>query len=275
MGGPGGMPNLRAISGKPLPDRGMPAGTVTVRVGRKSPANAVADLEITAIIKNSGGDLRKRTAKTDTSGRAIFEGIAADQEFQAEAVVDGERLKTDSFPMPAEGGVRMMLISGLGPAGADEAAGAGAGAGAPMGAGPAGGGEGNFTLGVTSGSAKPDTALPTGTLVLQLSDEDGKPIANFPVIVGAVDKSNQIKVHRGTSDGRRLWLCRCHRSPRHAPVHRTVRDAGQRRGPRQHPRSGPQQRSLGHHHRPGRARDPADAKRQPAVHGDPPAGESL
>src|SRR6266404_2646684 len=79
MGGPGGgMPNLRAISGKPLPDRGMPPGTVTVRVGRKTPANAAAGLEIVAIIKNAGGDLRKRTAKTDASGRAVFEGISAD-----------------------------------------------------------------------------------------------------------------------------------------------------------------------------------------------------
>ncbi|MEA2695783.1 MAG: hypothetical protein QOI66_54, partial [Myxococcales bacterium] len=89
-GAAGGMPNLRAISGKPLPDRGMPPGTVTVRVGRKTPANAAAGVEITAIIKNAGGDLRKRTAKTDASGRAVFEGIAPDQQFQAEVTVDGE-----------------------------------------------------------------------------------------------------------------------------------------------------------------------------------------
>lgn len=197
-GGGGGMPNLRAISGKPLPDRGMPPGTVTVRVGRKTPANAAAGVDITAIIKNAGGDLRKRTAKTDASGRAVFEGIAPDQQFQAEVTVDGERLQTESFPMPGEGGVRLMLISGLGPPGAEgEAGGAAAGAGAAAGGGAA---EGTFTLGVATGSANPDPALPTKTLVVQLADEDGKPIANYPLVLGAVDKSSQIKVHRATSD---------------------------------------------------------------------------
>ncbi len=191
--GGGGMPNMRAISGKPLPDRGMPPGTVTVRVGRKSPANAVADLEVTAIIRNAGGDLRKRTAKTDSSGRAIFEGIATDQQFQAEVVVDGERLKTDAFPMPADGGVRTMLIAGLGPPGADEAPAAAApGAGA--------GGEANFTLGATAGAATPDATLPAKTLIVRLSDEAGRPLANHPVILGAVDKSSQMKVRRATSD---------------------------------------------------------------------------
>ena len=46
----GGMPNMRAISGRPLPDRGMPAGMVTVRVARKTPASPVAGAEITALI---------------------------------------------------------------------------------------------------------------------------------------------------------------------------------------------------------------------------------
>ena len=62
-GGGRGMPDLRAISGRPLPDPGMPAGTVSVRVARKMPANGVADAEITAIIKNAGGDLRKLLIK--------------------------------------------------------------------------------------------------------------------------------------------------------------------------------------------------------------------
>ena len=36
-GGGGGMPDLSQIVGRPLPDRGMPTGTVSVRVGRKLP----------------------------------------------------------------------------------------------------------------------------------------------------------------------------------------------------------------------------------------------
>src|SRR4051794_24721478 len=72
----GGMPNLARIVGKPLPDAGMPPGTVSVRVARKMPVNAVADVEVTALIRNAGGDMRKRTAKTDSGGRALFEGLA-------------------------------------------------------------------------------------------------------------------------------------------------------------------------------------------------------
>ena len=68
----GGMPDFRAISGKPLPDRGMAPGTVTVRVARRTPANAVANVEITALTEAPGGESRKRTAKTDAGGRAIF-----------------------------------------------------------------------------------------------------------------------------------------------------------------------------------------------------------
>ena len=42
---------------------------ISVRVARKMPANPVADVEVTAIIRNAGGDMRKRTAKTDGEGR--------------------------------------------------------------------------------------------------------------------------------------------------------------------------------------------------------------
>src|SRR5437764_13711199 len=70
----GGMPNLARIVGKPLPDAGMPPGTVSVRVARKMPVNAVADVEVTALIRNAGGDLRMRTANTDSGGRGRFAG---------------------------------------------------------------------------------------------------------------------------------------------------------------------------------------------------------
>ena len=186
----GGMPDLRAISGKPLPDRGMPPGTVTVRVARKMPANPVAGVEVSALIKNAGGDVKKRTATTDSSGRALFEGIGSGQQFQAEVTVDKERLQTEPFAMPAEGGVRTMLISGLeaGPA-------PGAAGGAAKGA-----AEGDFALGVVAGSATPDPTMPAKTLVVRLHDEEGKPLGNHAVLLGAVDRNNAIKVLRATSD---------------------------------------------------------------------------
>ena len=192
----GGMPNLRAIVGQPLPDQGMPAGTVSVRVARKIPANAAAEVDVAAIIKNAGGDLRKRSLKTDASGRALFEGLVPGEEFHAEVTVDGELLTTKTFPIPEQGGVRTMLIAGLGPAteGEGEGAAQGAGAAPPDGHEP-------FALGSATGTTKPDKAVPVKTLEVRLTDEGGQPIANHPVTLGSVDATNKVDVRHGQTDG--------------------------------------------------------------------------
>jgi hypothetical protein len=192
-GGGGGMPNLRAISGQPLPDQGMPAGTISVRVARKIPANAVAGIDVAAITKNAGGDARKRTVKTDASGRALFEGLAPGDEFHAEVTVDGELLQTAAFAVPGQGGVRTMLIAGLGPAPAGE--------GGPEEAAPVGGGAQSFALGSTTGSAKPEKSLPVKTLEVRVIDEQGHAIPNHPVTLGSVDTTSKVDVRRATTDG--------------------------------------------------------------------------
>ncbi len=197
MGG-SGMPNLAEMVGRPLPDNGMPAGTVSVRVARRMPANAVAGAEVSAVIKNAGGDLRRRTEKTDADGRALFEGMAPGDEFNAEVTVDGELLKTQAFTIPQAGGLRTMLIAALGnggggaaPAGGADSAGAGASPGGPG---------AQFTLGATAGVAVNDPSLPVGRLELSLFDENGAPIRNQPVLLGMVDKTNKIDVRHGKSD---------------------------------------------------------------------------
>jgi len=196
MGG-SGMPNLAEIVGRPLPDNGMPAGTVSVRVARTMPSNGVAGAEVSAVIKNAGGDLRRRTEKTDTDGRALFEGMAPGDEFNAEVTVDGELLKTEAFTIPQVGGLRTMLIAAIGKGGgngapADGAASPGAGAAGP---------NGQFTLGATAGVATTDPSLPAGRLEVSLFDESGAPIPNQPVLLGMVDKTNKIDVRHGKSDG--------------------------------------------------------------------------
>ena len=186
------MPDLSQIVGRPLPDRGLPPGTVSVRVARKMPANAVANVEVSAIIKNAGGDLRKRALKTDDGGRVLFEGIAPGDQFTAEVTVDGEHLKSETFTMPDEGVLRTMLISGVksgGPAGAasgDSAA--------------AGGNQRAFALGATAGQAEPDDALPAGTLEVRLLDEKQAPIANHNVVLGMVNEEKQIETRNARSD---------------------------------------------------------------------------
>jgi hypothetical protein len=195
MGG-SGMPNLAEIVGRPLPDNGMPPGTVSVRVARKMPSNGVAAAEVSAIIKNAGGDLRRRTEKTDADGRALFEGMAPGDEFHAEVTVDGELLKTEAFTIPQVGGLRTMLIAALGNGGGGAAP---AEAGAPAGA-AAGGPGAPFTLGATAGVAVTDPSLPVGRLEVSLFDESGAPIPNQPVLLGMVDKTNKIDVRHGKSD---------------------------------------------------------------------------
>jgi hypothetical protein len=200
MAGGGGMPNLADIVGKPLPDRGMATGMVSVRVARKMPANPVANVEVSAIIRNAGGDLRKRTAKTDGDGRALFEGMTPGDQFTAEVTVDGEKLKTETFTMPQMGGVRTMLIGAI-PKGAAAAGGPAAGRAQPQDDAHAAPGEPPaFALGATAGTVVPDPALPSGTLEVKLLNETGDPIPNHPVSLGLVGKTKEIDVRRARSD---------------------------------------------------------------------------
>jgi hypothetical protein len=188
----GGMPNLKEVVGRPLPDAGMPPGTVSVRVSRRMPGNAVAGAEVTAIIKNAGGDLRRRAEKTDADGRVIFEGMVPGDEFHAQVTVDGETLQTQTFTVPSQGGIRTMLIAALGAA----PSGAGEGGESPE----AGGEPPAFTLGATAGVATPDSTLPAGRLDVRIFDEKGAPIPRHPVTLGMVDKTNKVSVRKADAD---------------------------------------------------------------------------
>jgi hypothetical protein len=191
------MPDLRAVVGKPLPVPDLAPGTVSVRVARKAPANAVVGVEVSAVVKPPGGDSRKQTAKTGPDGRATFSGLAPGAEFQASATVDLEALESAKFTIPAQGGTRVMLIADLGAAPAE-----GAGGQAPS---PHQGAAGNFRMGAVTGSVEPASDLPPGTLELELLDEQQKPLAGVAVRLGAVAldspaNAEHVKVHQAVSD---------------------------------------------------------------------------
>ena len=51
-----------------------------------------------------------QTVKTD-AGRAQFDHLNPGATLKAVAVVDGERLESQEFPMPGQGGIRLMLVA--------------------------------------------------------------------------------------------------------------------------------------------------------------------
>lgn len=103
----GQMPDLRQMSGIPITMSDTPAGTVVVRVVRGEPGSDVPNHPVEL---HFGGQTRQAT--TDASGRATFADLPAGVTVHAFAQVDGERLESQDFPLPAGAGVRVILATG-------------------------------------------------------------------------------------------------------------------------------------------------------------------
>lgn len=99
------------MSGMPLQVGDLPPGIVVVRVIRRSFADNVKDQRVDLRVGPGG---RTVSATTDASGRAQFNGQTIGATVSATAVVDGERLDSETFEIPAQGGVRMVLVAGVG-----------------------------------------------------------------------------------------------------------------------------------------------------------------
>ena len=100
------MPDLRAMSGRPLPSPDLPDGTVTVRVIRGTMTNNVAGVEVEL---HGAGPVRK--AVTGPEGRAQFSGLPPGASVRALVVVGGQRLESGPLGVPARGGVRTLLVA--------------------------------------------------------------------------------------------------------------------------------------------------------------------
>ena len=106
-----GMPDLRQMSGVPLPVTDVAVGTVTVRVIRGSLANVIPGQSVELVV---GG--ATRTATTNEQGRAEFTELVVGTNVKARTVVDGATLESQEFRVPASGGVRLMLVAAAGEA---------------------------------------------------------------------------------------------------------------------------------------------------------------
>jgi hypothetical protein len=101
------MPDPKEMSGIPRPVTDLPEQHVSVRLIRGQLSNNIPDFPVEM---QSGGKV-VGTVKTDENGRAEFSGIAPGTNVKAVAVVDGERLESQEFPWPAQGGIRLMLVA--------------------------------------------------------------------------------------------------------------------------------------------------------------------
>ena len=93
------MPDPKQISGVPLPVADVPVGTVTVRVIRGQLTNAVPGQTVELMAAGA-----TKTAKTDDAGRVQFAGLAPGTRIKAAVVVDGERIESREFEVPAQTG---------------------------------------------------------------------------------------------------------------------------------------------------------------------------
>jgi hypothetical protein len=100
------MPDPREMAGIPRPVTDLPERSVSVRLIRGELANNIANHPVTLEV-----DGQARTVNTDEAGRAQFDGLTPGTALKAVAVVDGERLESQTFPAPSRGGIRVMLVA--------------------------------------------------------------------------------------------------------------------------------------------------------------------
>jgi hypothetical protein len=104
----------RQMAGIPRPVNDLPNGSISVRVIRGQLTNNVPNHPVEAHLPNG----QVVTVNTDASGRAQFDNLRAGASVTFAATVDGERLESQEFAVPAQGGIRLMLVA------TDKAAGA-------------------------------------------------------------------------------------------------------------------------------------------------------
>ena len=100
------MPGVSQMSGVPLPAGDLPAGAVSVRLVRGSLGNNIAGHPV-----ELHGGPSTLTEQTDENGRAQFVGVTPGTTVHAAATVDGAALESQKFPVPATGGIRLVLVA--------------------------------------------------------------------------------------------------------------------------------------------------------------------
>lgn len=96
-----------AALGKPLPASDLEVGTVSVRVVAGSASSPVVGNEVTLVVNGA-----PRIARTDAGGRAQFAGLPPGATVVAQVVdADSKQHTSESFTVPASGGVKVMMTT--------------------------------------------------------------------------------------------------------------------------------------------------------------------
>jgi hypothetical protein len=101
------MPDVRQMSGVPLPVSDAAPGSVSVRVVRGALTNAVPNQPVEILV--GGGS--PVTVTTNDAGRAEFTGLTPGTRVKAVTVLDGERLESQEFEVPRSAGIRLLLVA--------------------------------------------------------------------------------------------------------------------------------------------------------------------
>lgn len=99
------------MSGMPLQVGDLPPGVVVVRVIRGNFATNVIGQKVTL---REPLTTRAFEAMTDEGGRAQFDEFDVGTTVQAQATLDNEVLSSQIFALPSQGGVRVVLVAGIG-----------------------------------------------------------------------------------------------------------------------------------------------------------------
>jgi hypothetical protein len=173
--------NHGGATSAPLFVADLPAGTVSVRLARPSMTDAIPGTAVVGNWTTPDGKKQANIVSTGDDGRAIFSGIPAGSSFRAEATVEGEHLVSAQFPVPGEGGTRLLMIVGAQAAEAmNDMTGAASSPHAGKPAGPQ-------MVGLRAGKVEGKDGLPAGTVDLRLVGADGQALTGVKVALGHVE----------------------------------------------------------------------------------------
>lgn len=99
------------MSGYPLQVGDLPPGIVAIRVIRES---FQANLPNQTVLLRVGTSDRVLSATTNAEGRVQFDGLQIGESVRVRATVEAEVLESQRFELPAQAGVRMVLVAGVG-----------------------------------------------------------------------------------------------------------------------------------------------------------------